>query len=106
MPRIMKLKFSEMMWVFKTDREEALGYCGTSLGEAGNPSYGEDAQVQAMRLDDEVIVTGTRGTHIIPADCPVTGFGDEKDGKTLRQIMTNEVMCNHFLAPLDVVSAS
>jgi hypothetical protein len=95
----MKLKFSEMYWEFRSDKNEREGWSGTYLGEAGNPSYRVESQVQAMRFGDEVLVSGTRGTHIIPADCPVKGFGEQKDGKTPRALMTDGLLYSYFLDP-------
>ena len=96
------IKWGEMMWLFKTLTDGGHSYEGTGLylGEAGNSSYGPNSQIHAVRIGNEVLVTSQRQkeSHIIPADITIVkGFGDEKDGCTLMQIMAPDRVYDYSL---------
>jgi hypothetical protein len=90
------LKFSGMMWFY---RNKENGQGGAYLGDAGNHRVGK--QIQAMRFGDEVLVNGSGGTRIIPADTTVNGFSEGKDGETLRELMAEDILYNYLLEPIN-----
>ena len=88
----MELKWSEMGWWYGSNEFDK-----KLLGEAGNSSYRVEDQCQAMRTSDFVLITSEHKMTIISADTIVRGFGEDKDGKSLRELMKEEVIYNYAL---------
>ncbi len=98
--KMVMMNFGKMKWVYRTHKDEEEGLTATCISEIGDPKHPASPRIDAMRINSEVIINGIRGIHIIPADTVVKGFGEEKDGKTLRQLMIPEVIYNYFLEPV------
>jgi hypothetical protein len=96
------VSWSEGMWLLKNNDDS---WKQVYLGEAGNYAYPETCQIFAVRMGDSVLVTckgitkRSEQDHIISADCTVKGFAEAKNGKTLRELMAEEVLYNYFLEP-------
>lgn len=91
---MLTLKWTEMMWLLEGDSPFEEHY----LGEAGNPFNGD--QVTAVRYGGEVLVASGRRNEVIPASAVVKGFGPDKDGRTLEDLMEEGVVYSYALTPL------
>lgn len=99
--KMVMMNFGKMKWVYKTKkRDEDEGLTAICISEVGDPKHPASPRIDAQRINSEVIINGIRGIHIIPADTVVRGFGEKKDGKTLRELMVPNVLYNYFLEPV------
>ena len=92
------LKWAEGMWMLK-DSNDGLRIRG--LGEAGNRHYCDEDQIFAVRIGNEVLVSGTEGDIIIDANVRIKGFILEHlgDGRPLYAVMEEDVIYNYALLP-------
>lgn len=91
------LKWSEMAWWLVDTEKLSPEY----FGEAGNQSYAMALQVYALRDGSEILVANREcNAPIISASLTVKGFGHDKDGKTLAEIMQEDVVYNYALQPV------
>ena len=90
-----KLVWSEMGWWLRSQDLKL-------LGEAGNPTYRIVDQCQALRIGDEVLVSSS-SLHprmiLLSADIKVQGFGPDKDGRILRNLLHENIIYNYSLNP-------
>jgi hypothetical protein len=91
------LQWAEMCWFFYPNSGNQI-----YLGEAGNRSN-SDSEIFAMRVGDEVITQSNghfdpaRRLYIFSAHTIVKGFGEKLDGKTLAEIMEEDVVYTYRL---------
>ncbi len=92
--KMVSMNFGKMRWTYnKRDNVELTGERLCENVATASP------RVDVVRRGREVVINGVKGTHVIPADAVVGGFGEGKDGRMLYQIMANGVPCNYFLDP-------
>jgi hypothetical protein len=91
------LKWTEMMWRI-CGYDPVFPGNGKYLGEAGNPSYRNC--LTALRIGSEVLVCFEGKNHVIPAKTVVKGFGEDKDGRELNYLMTEDVVYSYTLEPI------
>ncbi len=96
------LSWTEWMWKFTSD-EYPIGHY---LGEAGNSGQHPSQYSTAMRIGTDVLVQVPAAwrrddkNQTIPASTIAKGFGDDKDGHTLAEIMIEGVHYDHRLRPM------
>ena len=100
------IKWTEMMWMLREYDDTRFGspmIGETYLGEAGNSRYWERDQCHAIREGDVVLVIGQkrRFENFIPASAVMKGFPEEFNGKTLAEVMEENVVYNYLLQPVE-----
>jgi hypothetical protein len=86
------MKLGHGVMTYKNEQEG-----DTYLGQVGDL---ESSRIDAMRIGNDVVINGMMGTNIIPDSTIAKGFGRNKDGKTLRELMSNERLYNYRLDPM------
>jgi hypothetical protein len=90
------MNFGKMIWAYKTFSDRGEGLTATCISKVGPAS----PWFAAQRIRNEVIINNMKRIYIISADTVVDGFGDGKDGKTLRQLMIPNKIYNYYLEPV------
>jgi len=90
------LDFGKVKWVYGTGYDRDGSLRASNLAKVKHASH----MVNVLRNNNDVIVNGIRGIHVVPADTIVRGFGEGKDGKSLRQLLKNNALYDYFLEPV------